>query len=163
VTCSQRWVISAYVGTFHPADADVAATVRVCRARSFPDHQRRVGEHAHHRRRFAGRDRVAGTLEHRDRCGALDFDVLQQPQIPEPALGGEADAQSVRPNALRGSDQQPVDIAVFDAGVGECGRGRLARQQQGSPAGGQRHRCHAHPDDGDAAAVAHDRGFRSAR
>ncbi len=66
-----------------------------------PGNQRGVGEHAQYRRSLAGGDRVNCTLDHRDRGGALDLDVLKQAQVGKSVVCGEPDAEPIRAHPLR--------------------------------------------------------------
>ncbi|EUA36484.1 hypothetical protein I549_4618 [Mycobacterium avium subsp. avium 2285 (R)] len=101
---------------------------------------------------------MARTRNHGDGRGALDLDVLQKTQVRETALRGKPDAQPVRPDALRGPDQEPVDVGTAETCVGQRGRAGLGGQFERCRAGPKRHPGHPQPDQVDVRA-AHGRSF----
>src|SRR5690606_32403284 len=55
------------------------SAVRIAGAGPSPRHQRSIREHAHDSAGRAGLDSELSTLDHRDRRGALDLNVLKHP------------------------------------------------------------------------------------
>ena len=100
------------------------------RAGRCPRLQRRVGEHAGHRAGRAADDGERGELDRRPRGGAVGVDHAEQAQVPQPQYLGQADIEDAAGDPR--ADQQPVQVAQLQAGIG----GREPHRLGGQPPGG---------------------------